>query len=78
MDEDVHNRPDRTAILIAAMEATIDAMDSVTRDVFLRHRLDGWSYERIALEYGMSVTAVEAHIARAVGTLDLGLRRLGQ
>jgi len=67
----------RIAALVAAMEAVVAAMDPVTRDIFVQHRLDGWSYRRISDEYGISVAEVERHIAEAVRTLDLGLRCRG-
>lgn len=67
----------RTDALVAAMEAIVRAMDPVTRDVFVLHRLDGWAYDRIARERGLSLADVERHIARAVSALDLGLTRLG-
>ena len=67
----------RIATLVAAMEAVVAAMDPVTWDIFVRHRLDGWSYQRIANERGISVAEVERQLASAVATLDLGLRRLG-
>ena len=67
----------RIAALVAAMDRIVVAMDPVTRDIFVRHRLDGWSYQRIAHERGLTVRQVERHLAQAVATLDLGLRRLG-
>jgi len=67
----------RIAALVAGMDRIVVAMDPVTRDVFVRHRLDGWSYQRIAREQGLSVHEVERHLADAVAMLDLGLRRLG-
>jgi RNA polymerase sigma-70 factor (ECF subfamily) len=77
MPDETRGGPDKTAALAAAMEAAVAEMDPVTRDVFVRHRLDGWSYNRIARERGLSVAEVEDHIARAISTLDRGLRQLG-
>lgn len=67
----------RTAALVAAMEKVVADMNPVTRDIFVLHRLDGLSYNRISRERGISVAEVERHIAAAVAALDLGLSRLG-
>lgn len=37
-----------------------------TRDVFLMHRLDGFTYRDIAEKLDISVSAVEKHLAKAV------------
>lgn len=36
-----------------------------TRDIFLMHRLDGMKYREIAAELGITISAVEKHIAKA-------------
>ena len=36
-----------------------------TREIFLAHRLDGWSYTEIARLHGISVNAVEGHVTKA-------------
>ncbi|AHE52781.1 RNA polymerase sigma factor [Sphingomonas sanxanigenens] len=40
-----------------------------TREIFLMHRLDGRKYREIALELGISQSAVEKHIAKAMAHL---------
>jgi len=67
----------RIDALVRAMEMVVAGMDPVTRDVFVLHRLDGWPYARIARERGLGSDEVGRHLASAVATLDLGLRRLG-
>jgi RNA polymerase sigma factor (sigma-70 family) len=42
-----------------------------TREVFLMHRLDGRKYREIAEELGISQSAVEKHVARAMAQLTL-------
>lgn len=37
-----------------------------TRDIFLGHRVDGLSYKALAQAHGISISAVEKHIAKAV------------
>jgi RNA polymerase sigma-70 factor (ECF subfamily) len=37
-----------------------------TREIFLMHRLNGMKYREIALHFGISQSAVEKHIAKAV------------
>ncbi len=43
----------------------LDVLSPRTREVFTLHRLEGRTYPEIAAALGMSVSAVEKHIARA-------------
>jgi RNA polymerase sigma factor (sigma-70 family) len=52
------------------VEAAIDALPTRCREIFLMHRIDGMSYSEIAKSAGISVSAVEKHIARACLSLD--------
>ena len=45
---------------------TLDGLTPRTREVFLMHRLEGYGCSQIAHTFGISVSAVEKHIARAV------------
>ena len=36
-----------------------------TRDIFLSHRIDGLTYREIAQRQGLSISAVEGHVAKA-------------
>lgn len=44
-----------------------------TREIFLAHRVDGMRYQDIALQHGMSVSAVEKHIAKATLLVTTGM-----
>lgn len=51
------------------MTAALDAANPRTRDVFFMQRIDGLSYQQIAQRLGISVSAVEKHVARAMVVL---------
>lgn len=46
--------------------AALDSLGSRTRDIFLMHRVDGLKYREIAEIRGISISAVEKHVAKAV------------
>jgi len=48
------------------VKEALDEMPPRTRTIFLQHRLDGMKYREIAEAAGISQSAVEKHIARAV------------
>ena len=48
------------------VRAVLDALKPRTREVFLMHRIEGYSSAQIAERFEISVSAVEKHIARAV------------
>jgi RNA polymerase sigma factor (sigma-70 family) len=43
----------------------LETVRPLTRDVFVMHRVEGRTYAQIASAFGISVSAVEKHIARA-------------
>ncbi|MGK6320685.1 RNA polymerase sigma factor [Sphingomonas sp. DT-204] len=47
----------------------VEQLSPRTRQIFLMHRLDGRKYREIAEELGISQSAVEKHIARAMAHL---------
>lgn len=49
--------------------ALIDTMTPRTRQIFLLHCLDGYTYPQITQQLGISVSAIEKHMARAMLTL---------
>jgi RNA polymerase sigma-70 factor (ECF subfamily) len=48
------------------VKAGLERLPRRTRDIFLMHRLDGLRYREIADCFGISQSAVEKHIAKAV------------
>lgn len=69
---DLGPSPDEVLAAEQCLKGMREALDSVnrrTREVFFMHRLDGLSYEQIAHQLSISVSAVEKHIARAVAVL---------
>lgn len=54
------------------MQNTLDtALNPRTRQIYLLHRLEGFTYQEIATRMSMPVRTVEKHIARAVTVLCL-------
>jgi RNA polymerase sigma factor (sigma-70 family) len=48
------------------VEAVLAALSPRTRDIFLMHRVEGYGCSDIAQHFGISLSAVEKHIAKAV------------
>ena len=64
--------PDEVLAGDQCLERMRDALDAVsrrTRDVLFMQRLDGLSYAQIAQRLGVSISAVEKHIATALAIL---------
>lgn len=64
--------PDEVLQAEQCLKRLRDALDAVnprTREIFFMHRLDQLSYADIAVRVGVSVSAVEKHIASAVAIL---------
>src|SRR5438105_3128494 len=64
--------PDEVLERDQCLERMRDALDAVsrrTRDVFFMQRLDGLSYAQIARQMGLSISAVEKHMASALAVL---------
>jgi RNA polymerase sigma-70 factor (ECF subfamily) len=53
----------------------LDAVSRRTRDIFLLHRIGGFSYAEIAQQMAISVSAVEKHVASAAATLAVDRQR---
>jgi len=51
---------------ISRLSECLGQLNSKTRDILLEHRVDGMSYQEIAELHGLSVSAVEKHVAKAM------------
>lgn len=59
--------------LLRRYEAALAGLSPKTREVFLRHRRDGFSYIEIAGQLNQSVSNVEKHMMKAIAHLDRAL-----
>jgi RNA polymerase sigma factor (sigma-70 family) len=79
----LHVPVDEVAIMGADQIATLEARDMLvrleavllrlkprTREIFLAHRIDGYSYAEIAARTGLGIKAVEKHMSRAIAYID--------
>lgn len=69
---DTSPTPDEVLAGDQCLERMRDALDTVsrrTRDIFFMQRLDGLSYAQIAQQTGLSISAVEKHMASALAIL---------
>jgi RNA polymerase sigma-70 factor (ECF subfamily) len=60
---------------LARYEAAVMRLKPRTREIFLRHRLDGLTYAQIAKDLGMSVGGVEKQMTKAIAFLDRALSK---
>jgi RNA polymerase sigma factor (sigma-70 family) len=79
-DEDRHSDQDFDAERVLAGKqdlraatAALLSLPARTRTVFVLHRLEGWKYRDIGVRLGISASAVEKHMARAVQHLGVTL-----
>lgn len=61
--------------LLQRHEAAILTLKPKTREIYLRHRLDGQTYAEIGAAFGIGVSAVEKHMMRAIAQVDRVLGR---
>lgn len=54
---------------IAWIDRSIAGLHPLTREVFLLHRIDGLTYEKIAARHHLSVVEVQTYIAEALDAL---------
>lgn len=50
---------------LARVRAGLSELSPRTRDIFLKHRIEGLKYREIAAELDITVSAVEKHVAKA-------------
>jgi RNA polymerase sigma-70 factor (ECF subfamily) len=66
---DLRPTPDEELVLserLSRAEAVLQSLSFRTQQIFIMHRLEGHSCTQVAAHFGISVSAVEKHIARAV------------
>lgn len=73
-EEEAHAGPDPHAALeardtIRRLEEVVARLKPKTRAIFLMHRIEGMSYDEIAVAQGMSVKGVEKQMAKALGAI---------
>ena len=61
--------------ILQRLEAAVAGLHPRTREIFLAHRVDGYSYGEIAFRTGLSVKTVEKHMSRAIARLGRQLER---
>jgi len=67
--------PDQIAALeardmLVRLEAVMLRLKPRTREIFLAHRIDGYSYAEIAARTGLGIKAIEKHMSRAIAYID--------
>jgi RNA polymerase sigma-70 factor (ECF subfamily) len=55
--------------MLAKIRGALDGLPERTRVIFVLYRIEGMSRKDIAVSFGLSVSAVEKHIAKAMRTL---------
>lgn len=61
--------------LLERHEAAVLKLKPKTREVYLRHRIDGQTYAEIATALGIGISAVEKHMMKAIAAVDRSLGR---
>lgn len=56
--------------MLQRLEVALQRLKPRTREIFLAHRIDGYSYVEIAALTGLSVKGVEKHMSRAIAFVD--------
>jgi RNA polymerase sigma-70 factor (ECF subfamily) len=56
--------------MLERLETAMLRLRPLTREIFMAHRLDGYTYREIAERTGLSLKRVEKHMSRAIAQLD--------
>lgn len=56
--------------MLKRLEQAMTRLKPLTREIFMAHRLDGYTYAEIAARTGLSVKGVEKQMSRAIAHLD--------
>lgn len=75
------NSPERILLqqdLLKAMMKMIHDLPPRTQDAFVLHRFEEMTYEAVARHMGISVSAVEKHIMRAISHLTARMKALNE
>jgi RNA polymerase sigma-70 factor (ECF subfamily) len=56
--------------MLARIEAALALLPERTKDIYLAHRLDGYSYAEIAALTGLSIKGVEWQMSKAIAHVD--------
>lgn len=62
--------------LVSLVGSILAGLPERTREIFIKSRLEGLKNREISEELGISVTAVEKHISRALAALSSGLKKI--
>jgi RNA polymerase sigma factor (sigma-70 family) len=60
--------------MLKRLEASMAKMTPATREIFMAHRIDGYTYAEISSRTGRSVKSVEKHIAKAIFSVNRAMR----
>ena len=60
--------------MLVRLEAIMARLSPRTREIFLAHRLDGYSYGEIAARTGLSVKTIEKHMSKAIAYVSRHLK----
>lgn len=76
-DELPHDEQLTHQALMDRMWRIIGALPERTQEIYVLNRIDGMSYKQVARHCGISASAVEKHISRALLALRNGLGEIG-
>lgn len=60
--------------MLQRLEQAVARLEPRTREIFLAHRIDGFTYSQIAARTGLSVKTVEKHMSRAIAYIARHVR----